>query len=189
MLRLPEYSGLMNTVTLRGARFVGLVAIVLAMAGAVFAQELDARQELNQGVRAYRAADYEGAIEHFKNAVRLDPNLKVAKLYLATAYMQQYVPGIDTPENNANATRAIEQYQAVLADDPKNITSIKGIASLYMNMKNFDGSLEYYEKAVDADPNDPEAYYSVGVIDWTAAYKDISDRKAKVGLGVEDRLK
>ena len=111
MVRLPEYSGLMETVTLRGARFVGLVAIVLAMAGAVAAQQLDARQELNQGVRAYKAADYEGAIEHFKNAVRLDPSLKVAKLYLATAYMQQYVPGVETPENNANATQAIEQYR------------------------------------------------------------------------------
>ena len=177
-----------------GARFIVLGAIVLALAVAVTAQDplMQAREELNQGVRAYKAANYEGAIEHFKNAVRLDSKLRVAKLYLATAYLQQYVPGVDTPENNANAQMAIEQYQAVLADDPnrsEKITSLKGIANLYMNTKNFEASREYYKKATDADPNDPEAYYSVGVIDWTAAYKDISERKARWGLGAEARVK
>jgi tetratricopeptide (TPR) repeat protein len=58
-----------------------------------------------------------------------------------------------------------------------------------MNMKKFDQSAEYYKKAIEADPSDPEAYYSVGVIDWTAAYKDISDRKSKLGLGVEAPIK
>ena len=109
-----------------------------------------------------------------------------------TCALPIYVPGVDTPENNANAQIAIEQYQAVLADDPnrsEKITSLKGIANLYMNTKNFEASREYYKKATDADPNDPEAYYSVGVIDWTAAYKDISERKAKWGLSVEARVK
>ena len=181
----------MKAIRKKDARFFSVAAIVLALAVAVKAQDplMQAREELNQGVRAYKAANYEEAIEHFKNATRRDPQLKVAKLYLATAYMQQYIPGVDTPDNIANATQAIEQYQAVLADDPRNVTSLKGIASLYMNMKDFEASREYYKKAVEADPNDPEAYYAVGVIDWTAAYKDIADRKAKWGLGVEARVK
>jgi tetratricopeptide (TPR) repeat protein len=56
-------------------------------------------------------------------------------------------------------------------------------------MKKFDDSQEYYKKAIAADPNDPEAYYSVGVIDWSAAYKDTAERKAKVNLKVDDELK
>ena len=50
------------------------------------------------------------------------------------------------------------------------MNSIKGIAFLYLNMKKFDDAKSYYHKAIDLDPNDPEAYYSVGVIDWTQAY-------------------
>jgi tetratricopeptide (TPR) repeat protein len=174
----------------RSARLVTVLAVAAALLSTTGCDKLRARDQLNKGVQAYKAAQYESAIEHFKNAVSLDKDLKTAKLYLATAYMQQYVPGIDTPDNNANAQQAIQEFKEVLVDDPKNVTSLKGIASLYMNMKQFDKGAEYYKKAIEADPNDPEAYYSVGVIDWTAAYKDTADMKIKAGLaGVEAPMK
>src|SRR5215471_15692007 len=166
----------------RSARLVTALAVAAALLSTTGCSKLLARDKLNKGVQAYKAAKYEKSIEYFKDAVRLDSDLKVAKLYLATAYMQQYVPGVDTPDNNANAQQAIEQYSEVLKNDSKNITALKGIASLYMNMKRFNDSADYYKRAIDADPNDPEAYYSVGVIDWTAAYKDTADRKNKAGL-------
>lgn len=172
------------------ARLVTVLAVTAALLSSLGCDKLRARDQLNKGVAAYKAANYEQAVEHFKNAVELDKNLKTAKLYLATAYAQQYVAGVDTPENNANAQQAIEQYQGVLSDDPNNVTSLKGVAYLYMNMKQFDKAAEYYKRAITADPNDPEAYYSVAVIDWTAAYKDTADRKNKAGLaGVEAPMK
>src|SRR5579863_2909419 len=175
------------------ARLVTVLAVATALLSAAGCNKLKARDELNKGVQAYKGGNYESATEHFKNAINLDKDLKTAKLYLATAYVQQYVPGVDTPENNANAQQAIDGYQEVLADQPSQqgkVTSTKGLASLYMNMKKFDQSAEYYKKAIEIDPNDPEAYYSVGVLDWTAAYKDTADRKAKAGLpGVEAPMK
>ena len=177
----------------RWARLVTVTAVAAALLSATGCDKLRARDQLNRGVQSYKAGETEKAIEHFKNAVALDKDLKTAKLYLATAYMQQYVPGIDTPENNANAQQAIEEYQEVLNEDPKpneRVNSLKGIASLYMNMKKFDEGADFYKKAIAADPNDPEAYYSVGVIDWTAAYKDTADLKIKAGLaGVEAPMK
>jgi tetratricopeptide (TPR) repeat protein len=173
---------------IRSARLVTVLAVAAALL-ATGCNKLKARDQLNKGVQAYKGAKYEEAIEHFKNAVSLDENLKVAKLYLATAYAQQYVPDVDTPENKRNAQQAIEEYKKVLSEDPKNITSLKGIAYLYMNMKRFDDANEYYKKALDADPNDPEVYYSVGVIDWSSVYKDVAERKSKVGLKVDEPLK
>ncbi len=151
--------------------------------------KLKARDQLNKGVQAYKAAHYEEATEHFKNAINLDNDLKVAKMYLATVYAQQYVPGVDSPENMRNAQQAIEQYQTVLQNDPKNVTSLKGIAFLYMQQKKFDEAREYYRKAIDADQNDPETYYSLGVTDWSEAFKDAGDIKTKEGLKPEDELK
>lgn len=173
----------------RSARLVTVLAVAAALLNIAGCKKLQARDKLNKGVQAYKNMKYEKAIEYFKDAVSMDKDLEVAKLYLATALMQQYVPGIDTPENNAYAQQAVDEYKEVLRDDPKNITALKGVASLYMNMKKFNESADYYKKAIDADPNDPEAYYSVGVIDWTAVYKDIADRKAKVSLGVEEQAK
>ncbi|MBO0911795.1 MAG: tetratricopeptide repeat protein [Acidobacteria bacterium] len=161
-------------------------ALVLSSAGC---DKLRARDQLNKGVASYKNARYEQAIEHFKDAVELDPGLQNAKIYLATAYLAQYIPGVDSPENVQNANAAINQYKAVLDQDPKNITSIKGIAYLYLQMKKFDEAKQYYHKAIDLDPNDPEAYYSVGVIDWTQAYQPRTEARAKIGLRPDEPLK
>jgi len=173
----------------RAARFVTVLAIAAGLLTTAGCNKLRARDQLNKGVQAYRGANYEQAIEHFKNAVSLDGDLKVAKMYLATAYAQQYVPGVETPDNLRNAQQAIEEYKHVLEVDPKNVTSLKGIAFLYLQQKKLDEAREYYKKAIDADPNDPETYYSVGVIDWSQTYKDAGDVKSKENLRVDDELK
>jgi len=169
---------------------------ILALAGAAFiilsatgCAKLKARDQLNKGVASYKNARYEQAIGHFKNAVELDPTLQNAKIYLATAYLAQYIPGVDSPENLQNANSAIDQYKSVLEQDPKNVNSIKGIAYLYLQMKKFDDAKTYYHKAIDLDPNDPEAYYSVGVIDWTQAYQPMAEERAKEGLKPDEPLK
>ena len=88
-------------------------------------------------MQAYKNSKFEQAIDHFQQAVALDPTLINARLYLATAYAQQYIPGADTPDNNRFGEEAIDTYKQVLQSDPKNINSIKGIAYLYLQMKKF----------------------------------------------------
>jgi tetratricopeptide (TPR) repeat protein len=173
-------------ISLKIVALAGAMAIALTATGC---DKLRARDQLNKGVASYKNAKYEQAIEHFKNAVDLDPSLQNAKIYLATAYLAQYIPGVDSPENVQNANAAINQYKSVLEKDPKNVNSIKGIAYLYLQMKKFDDAKSYYHKAIDLDPNDPEAYYSVGVIDWTEAYQPRMEDRAKLGLRPDEPLK
>ena len=170
----------------RAAVVVGLAALLLFLGGC---NKLKARDQLNKGVQAYKNARYELAIEHFKNAVALDPKLLNARLYLATAYAQRYVPGAETPENNQMGQQAIDEYKKVLQADPSNTNSVKGIASLYFNMKKFDQAKEYHEKAKQLDPNDPEEYYSIAVIDWTQSYAPRQEERAKLGLKPDEPLK
>jgi tetratricopeptide (TPR) repeat protein len=66
---------------------------------------------------------------------------------------------------------------------------VKGIAYLYLQMKKFDDAKTYYRKAGELDPNDPEVYYSVGVIDWTQSYQPRMEERAKLGLKPEEALK
>ena len=172
--------------SLRVMAVAGALAVMLSATGC---DKLRARDQLNKGVASYKNNQYEQAINHFKEAVALDPSLKNARLYLATAYAQQYIPGVDSPENLQNANSAVAQYQSVLEQDPKNINSIKGIAYLYLQMKKFEDAKSYYRKAIDLDPNDPEAYYSVGVIDWTESYQPRMEERAKLGLRPDEPLK
>jgi tetratricopeptide (TPR) repeat protein len=172
-------------------RLLTLAAAVLALLSSVGCSKLRARDQLNKGVTAYKNAKYEEAIDHFQQATALDPSLINAKMYLATAFAQQYIPGADTPDNNKMAEQAIQQYQAVLDMNPardQKVNAAKGIAYLYLNMKKFDDAKKYYRMAADIDPNDPEPYYSVGVIDWTAAYQPRMEERAKLGLKPDENL-
>ena len=169
-------------------RLLLVSAAAIALIGTTGCAKLKARDHLNKGVQAYKNAKYEQAIDHFQESVALDPTLINARLYLATAFAQQYIPGADTPENNKYGEQAIEQYKIVLDKDSKNINSIKGIAYLYLQMKKFDLAKEFYKKASGADPNDPEPYYSVAVIDWTQTYQPRQEERAKLGMKPDDSL-
>lgn len=170
-------------------RVVVVLAISTILIAATGCNQLKARDQLNKGVQAYKGGKFEQAINHFKNAVALDPRLINAKLYLATAYAQQYIPGVDSPENNRNAESAIEQYHEVLKQDANNVNSFKGIAYLYFQMKQFDKAKDYYKRVIEKDPNDPESYYSVAVIDWTQAYEPRMKARSEIGLDPKDPLK
>src|SRR5579871_1381088 len=144
------------------------LALVLAIAGlavsATSCQKLKARDQLNKGVQAFKNAQYPVAVEHFKTAVELDPNFATARLYLATAYMQQYIPGAESPDNMQMAGAAQDQFQKVLSQDPKNELAIASIASLYFQEKKLDDARTWNEKLAEVNPKSKEAYYTLGVI-------------------------
>jgi tetratricopeptide (TPR) repeat protein len=144
--------------------------------------------ELSLGVEAYKQSKYAEAIQHFQRAVSLDPENQNAHMYLATAYAQQYLPGVEADNNNRLGEQAIEQYKAVLELDPKNINSVKGLASMYLQIKQSEDAKIYYRKAVEIDSNDAEAYYSIGVIDWVACYQPRMEKRAKMGLKPDQSL-
>jgi tetratricopeptide (TPR) repeat protein len=156
-----------------------VAAVVLAAVGAgAGCNKLRARDQLNKGVQAYKNAQFDVAIEDFKNARELDPTLTNAQLYLAAAYANQYIPGAPSPENLRNAQSAIDVYNQILQQNPNNLSAIDGIGSLLYSMGTtpFDESklkesLSYNEKHIQLSPNDPTPYYWVGVIDWALAYR------------------
>jgi tetratricopeptide (TPR) repeat protein len=145
----------------------GLGAIVLLGSGC---NKLKARDHLNQGVNAFKSGNYSEASDHFKTAISLDPTFDTARLYLATSYVQQYIPGTETPENKKFATAAMSEFQTVLGANPdpsSKLLATESMASLYYNMKDFTKAEEWNKKVIELDPKNKEAYYTLGVIPWT----------------------
>lgn len=133
---------------------------------------LRAADQLNKGVADFKNARFEAATNHFQNAVNIDPNYEMAKLYLATTYSSQIVPNLDTPENKAIAKKALDGFQAVLAKNPKDVTALKQIASIDRNTGHPEEAKDYEKRVIAVSPNDAEAHYTVGVVDWIQAYKN-----------------
>jgi len=149
-------------------------------------KQLQARDHLNKGVSAFKNAQYPVAVEHFKQAVELDPTFSTARLYLATAYMQQWIPGADSEENNNMAKAAETTFRDVLKDDPKNTTAMAYLASLFLNQQKWDESRAWYDRLTAADPKNAVGYYSKGWIAWSEWYPADGAARANLGMKLED---
>jgi len=175
----------------KNLKLITLAAAALALFSSVGCNKLRARDQLNKGVESFKNNHFEQAIDHFQQAVQLDPGLINARMYLATAFVSQYIPGVDSPDNLRTAQQAIDEYQKVIDANPsrdQKVNAAKGIAYLYLNEKKWDDAKKYYRMASDLDPNDPEPYYSVGVIDWTACYQPRMEARANLGMKPEESL-
>jgi tetratricopeptide (TPR) repeat protein len=163
-----------------------ITALAIAMAGMVFSMsgcdKLAARDQLNKGVEAFKSAHYEEAINHFQRATMLDPKLTVAKSYLASALAQNVVPGLLTPDNLKTAQQSIDIFTDVLNKDPKDVNSMKQVASIELNIKRLDEAKAWQKKVLDVDPNDNEAAYTVAVIDWMQAHQNTLNALNPAGL-------
>jgi len=173
---------------------VGLAALALLSSSC---DKLKSRDQMNKGVQAYRNARYADAVECFKKAVQLDPKNSMGKLYLATAYMTQYVPGSDEPKNVEFANAARSEFESVLKEKPNDTTALASLASLSYQeaqgipkaedkIKKLDESKDWYVKLIQADPKNKEAYYSLGVIDWLKWYPKLMSARAEMGMKPED---
>jgi tetratricopeptide (TPR) repeat protein len=162
-----------------------LAVLIPLVAGISGCNKLRARDLLNKGVAAFKNAQFDAAVEDFKQAKELDPDLINARLYLATAYASQYIPGAPSDENMRHGQEAITEYKDVLEKDANNMSAIDGLASILYQMagqpfdpKKFEESKSYHLKHIALRPNDPQPYYSIGVIDWALAYRGNTEMRA-----------
>ncbi len=162
-----------------------VVALLILAAGVSGCNKLHARDLLNKGVAAFKEAQFDKAVEFFKQAKELDPDLLNARLYLATAYASQYIPGAPSPENKRHGDEAIAEYKSVLEKVPDNMSAIDGLASILyqragqpFDEKKFEESKVYHQKHIALKPQDPQPYYSIGVIDWAIAYRGNTEMRA-----------
>jgi tetratricopeptide (TPR) repeat protein len=153
----------------RPAKLMLALLAILALA-ATSCAKLQARDNLNKGVRAFRDAHYDNAVTYFKQAVELDPDLTTAEIYLATAYSQQYIPGGRSEENDKNAQLAIQTFENVLKREPNNVNAIAGLASIHQNTNQFQKAHDYYMKYAQLDSSNPVPFYAIGSVDWIIVY-------------------
>jgi tetratricopeptide (TPR) repeat protein len=158
--------------------FFALALALIAVVGLSGCDKLKARDKLAQGVNAYKNGQYDRAIDDFQQAIKLDPGLTVAQLYLATAYQTQYIPGAPSDDNKRLADEAIKQFSDILSRDPNNLDAIDRMGALLYAMGNppftpekYEESKKYHLRHIALAPNDPEPYYWVGLIDWTLVFR------------------
>jgi tetratricopeptide (TPR) repeat protein len=173
---------------------LGIGLVLLSTTGC---NKLRSRDRINKGIQSYKGARYSDAVEFFKEAVDLDPSNVNGRLYLATAYMSQYIPGAESPDNMQLAKQAKEEFIKVLENHPNDTTALASLASLSyqqaqgmpdldQKLKKLDDAKEWYLKLISADPQSKEGFYSLAVIDWVKWYAAWMKARADLGMKPEE---
>ncbi len=160
------------------------VFLLLAAAGLLAGQT--SREWLTRGVQAFKNGQYASAVDAFLNAVNLEPGNATARLYLGTAYMQQYIPGLETPENQAFEQNAETAFLSVLGIEESNQAAIASLASLKLNMKKFEDARTWYRRLAEVNPASADAWYSLGFIAWARWYPVYQKARQQAGMKPED---
>ncbi|MGA3328805.1 MAG: tetratricopeptide repeat protein [Terriglobia bacterium] len=166
---------------------LGFVTVVFSLACVAHSpnreSQRQANDEVSRGENSFRNAQYVQAIDHFKKATALDPALFQARLdLLATAYFRISTSDKDSPDFKEIGDQAIAAFQDVLKNDPQNPIALSNIAMIDYVEQNFQKAKEIWEDLRKVEPNNPQAYYWIGVSDWSMVYPKI--QKARAGLGL-----
>ena len=157
-----------------------LLALVCLLAGPLLAQD-STRDWINRGVQEFKAGHYPEASAAFQKAVDSDPASATARLYLATSWMQRFIPGADSAENLAFADAANREFLKVLDIDPANRTAMGSLASLSLNQKNWDQAEEWYRKLIAARPRQRAGLVQHGIHRVVALVSGVWRRASKSG--------
>jgi len=168
-------------------------AMILAGTGCNY---LKSRDHINQGIASYRNAKYGDAVDHFEKAIQLDPGNPTPRMYLATAYMVQWIPGAESPENLEYARKAKEEFLKVLDKDPNEKTALAYLATLAFNqalsipleekLKLFDEAAKWQRRRLEVDPKEKEAYYTLGVISYQKSHPFLQLARQDLKMRPED---
>ena len=151
-----------------------LIAMAIPLSGCGFVTKLRARDSLNKGVKAFTEQKYDEAVKYFEESIQLDPSFEIARMYLATTYTTQFVPGSPDPRSGEMAEKAIATFKEVVETDTTgkpNVNAMLSIASLYYQLKKYEESKEWCRKIQQIDPQNAEALYRIAVIDYDDSLK------------------
>ena len=152
-----------------------------------------AREYLNRGVKAFTNQQYSNAVEYFEKSMELAPGMEEPRMYLATAYMLQFVPGSPDPGNIQMAENAIKTFSEIvdLSEEKgnPNINAMLAIASIRYQMKDMEQTKDWCNrvlkvKAITDDANrlKAEAHYRIAVV----LFDYIHERTGVLGERVEN---
>jgi len=136
-----------------------LAAVALAASNIGCINKLRARDHLNKGVRAFTSRSVSRCGREFSNRLwSFDPGFVTARAYLATAYMQQYIPGAESRRITKMAQAAFDNFQKGSRHRAEQHAGHRLIASLNLNQKKVDEAQQWNEKLVAIDPKNADAY-------------------------------
>ena len=114
--------------------------------------DLNAVAEFVKGLTHQNRRNYERAVEHYTEALRLNPQLVEAYNNRGNAHLKK-----------GDYDRAIEDLNTAIQLNPNFSDAYNNRGITYKNEGDFDRAIEDYTKAIDLKPDYVDAYYNRGI--------------------------
>lgn len=151
-----------------------LLIVAVTSSGCGTINGIRAKNQLNEGARAYKSGKFAEAQEHFQRAAELDPTQTNALFFRARSLHSQYRPGVEGEQNKDKAREAIAAYQKVLETNPQNDEAYIAVASLYRAINEDDKERDWITTRANLDsmPKEKraEAYAVLASKQWNCAF-------------------
>ena len=117
--------------------------------------ELKANYATKQGNTFYKAQDFLKAVEWYRYATYLNPNLDLAHYHTALAYMALYRPGSKHPKDLRYAEEALKNLKRYLDLHPDNEDAKNYLLTVYLGAERYDEAATFFEAELRNKGSDP----------------------------------
>jgi tetratricopeptide (TPR) repeat protein len=100
-----------------------------------------ARNQLNDGAKAYKERKFEVAEQHFRRSLELNPNDLIAEKFLARTLHQQFLA--NRTQNAQKGEQAIEIYQRMLERNPNDEDTNRAVSNLIELIRGQDALIQW----------------------------------------------
>ena len=101
-----------------------------------------------------RQGNTEGAIAHYREAIKMDPRLPGLRFELAEA--------LNLSASASDQEQVEKEYQAALSDNPFDGKAECRLGEIALRASDLESALKHYKRALELQPNDAEASLGVG---------------------------
>lgn len=129
---------------------------LLSLTGCSIVNKVRARDQLNDGAKAYKERKFDEAAAHFSQALALDPSEKRTEVFMARTLHQQYLANRALPDNMKKAEQAIGVYERILVDNPNDEATSDAVASLIGALRGPQALVEWRTKRANDKNVKPE---------------------------------
>lgn len=105
-----------------------IITAIISSAGCSVVNRVLARNQLNDGAKAYKERKFDVAEQHFRRSLELNPNDLIAEKFLARALHQQFLA--NRTQNAQKGEQAIEIYQKMLEQNPNDEDTNRAVSNL-----------------------------------------------------------
>ncbi|MGB7297230.1 MAG: tetratricopeptide repeat protein [Candidatus Aminicenantales bacterium] len=125
------------------------------------ANKLQANYHFSKANQLFKDGKFRRAMTEYELTLKYNPEMIQAYRFLGESYKSLYKIGVDTPENQEVAAKALEAFQKAYEAEPTNKEIIFSLGDMYDKLKNFEEAEKLYLRILELEPGNMGNYYVV----------------------------